>query len=44
LGAAARDVFARAAGAGLAQWDDAAVFKLLADPGQDVGQPPEYTG
>lgn len=29
LGAAARDVFARAAEAGLGQWDDAALFKLL---------------
>jgi len=29
LGAAARDVFARAAAAGFARWDDAALFKLL---------------
>jgi L-threonate 2-dehydrogenase len=34
LGAAARDVFAQAAAAGFAQWDDAAVFKLLSGSGE----------
>jgi L-threonate 2-dehydrogenase len=34
LGAAARDVFARAAAAGLADLDDAALFRLLAEPGR----------
>ena len=33
LGPAARDVFARAAAAGLGALDDAAVFKLLSEPG-----------
>jgi len=38
LGAAARDVFARAAAAGFAQLDDAAVFKLLSSSaGQQSG-------
>jgi L-threonate 2-dehydrogenase len=34
LGAAARDAFAQAAAAGFAQWDDAAVFKLLSGSGE----------
>jgi len=39
LGAAARDVFAQAAAAGLAQSDDAAVFKLLLGSGVAGGGP-----
>jgi L-threonate 2-dehydrogenase len=39
LGAAARDVFAQAAAAGFAQWDDAAVFKLLSGSGEPVRGP-----
>jgi 3-hydroxyisobutyrate dehydrogenase len=39
LGATARDVFARAAEAGLGGLDDAALFKLLSSPGLDGGQP-----
>ena len=38
LGAAARDVFARAAAAGLANEDDAALFRLLAGDGREHAQ------
>jgi L-threonate 2-dehydrogenase len=34
LGAAAREVFVQATAAGFAQWDDAAVFKLLSGSGE----------
>jgi L-threonate 2-dehydrogenase len=43
LGAAARDAFAQAAAAGLAQWDDAAVFKLLSGSGE-TGRGPKMPG
>lgn len=39
LGAAARDAFAQAAAAGYAQWDDAALFKLLLGSGEAGGGP-----